>query len=437
MKILLVLALAACGGAPRPFDGMALYRSGHMHELRDRLRTERAPTPDAQARNAILLARTVIDLRVVWDESSFADALAALATARPSDPRLVAELEQATGEVLFWNHIVAGEGTWDEAGARFARALELRVAAGDTRGIAESTFYRGLIAQFTTTTEEAKTLFTRALEIAGGVDDPLLQSYPVRHLADLAESAGDLERADALHRKALALRERAGDAIRLFNSRLTLAGFLCERMRECEAARPQIEGARRIADELKMPHGKVAVAVLEGQLAEWHGDVAARDRAWDRAIELATSADDTGALALVRTVRATTRLRANDAVGAMAEARAVGSPEGQALLVQAALLANDVDTATAALAAAWTDAPAAPGARLYLAAAAWIAARGEQGRAALEAAKVHYDERACLDAALAAARRDHDVRAELDVLIAIGDRVTAQRLATSAHLPGE
>ncbi len=274
LRCAFVLALAACGAAtrtsqpaPQPFDAAAMYRAGRMHELRDRIRTERASSPDEAARNAILLARVYIDLRVVWDEGTFEDALRALASARPADPRLVAELEQATGEVLFWQRLVAEKGSWDDVRARFDRALELRTAAHDTRGVAESTFYRGLVAQFLETPEAARTWFERAALLGRTVDDPLLRSYPIRHLADLAEQAGDLDKAAVLHREALALRERAGDVIRLFNARVTLATFLCDRMHDCETAVPQIEAARQTADALRMPHGRDEVAALEARLA--------------------------------------------------------------------------------------------------------------------------------------------------------------------------
>src|SRR5262245_58203934 len=87
--IVFVIVIAACRSAPAPFDGAALFRSGRMYELRDRLRAERGDSPDASARNAILLARVYIDLHVVWDDAKLADALAVLAAARPSDPKLV------------------------------------------------------------------------------------------------------------------------------------------------------------------------------------------------------------------------------------------------------------------------------------------------------------------------------------------------------------
>ncbi len=264
----LIVVLAACAAAPKPFDGSAMYRSGNMHELRDRLRSERAASADAAARNAILLARVYIDLRVVWDDATLDDASAALASAHPADPRLVAELEQARGEVLFWRKLADDKGAWEDIRDRFERARELRVAAHDARGVAESTFYRGLVAQFLETTADARVWFERALELGRNIDDPLLRSYPVRHLADLAEQAGDLDKAAALHREALELRERAGDVVRLFNARVTLATFLCERMCDCESARPQIAEARRIADALRMPHGKTEVAALEARLAQ-------------------------------------------------------------------------------------------------------------------------------------------------------------------------
>jgi hypothetical protein len=432
--------VAACAGRAPAHDALALYRSGRMHEARDVLRAERARSADDAARNAILLARVDIDLRVVWDAASFDDALAALATAHPRDPRLVAEVEQATGEVLFWKRLAGGEGEWPQVDQRFERALALRTAAGDTRGVAESSFYRGLIAQFTATPDEARHWFERALAVGRTVDDPLLQSYPVRHLADLAETAGDLARAETLHREALTLRERAGDVLRLFNARITLATFLCERMRRCDEAAPQLEAARRTADALRMPHGAIEVVVIDAAIAEWRGDLPGRDRAWQLALARADAIGDRELASAVHVARAAARLRQRDAAGALADARAVDSRDGHALVVEAALLAGDVDTAQAALAAAWRD-PATPSSRMYLAAAAWLATQPARGQAITDLAThtgLPLDARAWRTAALETATRDNDLRARLDALVALGDREhldEARRLAASAHLP--
>ncbi|NVB77900.1 MAG: hypothetical protein HOV81_05845 [Kofleriaceae bacterium] len=432
---LAVVLLAACAGstAPRPLDATALYRSGRMQEARASLGATRARDPNEAARIAVLAARIAIDLRVVWNQGSFDDALASLANARPTEPRLVAEVEQAMGEALFWKKLVGGEGSWDDLRVRFEHALELRKAAGDKRGIAESTFYRGLIAQFIETPAVARTWFERAVELGEDVDDPLMRSYPVRHLADLAESDGDLERAGKLHREALALRERAGDVLRLFNAQLTLATFSCERMRDCEAARPLIEAARQTATTLKMPHGMVEVAILEAQLAEWRGDAPARDAGWDRALAAATTSDDDGSVAAVRLARGAARLRTCDGDGALADASAVTTPDGRALAAQASLAAGKPDAATASIDAAWSGTEP-PTARMYLAVAQSIES-GHDVPPSAARAKLPREPRAWLDAALAAARRDHDTRTEIDVLVALGDREAAKKRADEAHFP--
>lgn len=412
---------------------MALYRAGRVYEARDKLRATQDRDPNAAARDAILAARVAIDLRVVWNEGSFDDALAALSTVKATDPRLVAEVEQATGEALFWKKLVGGDGSWDDLRDRFEHALELRRAAGDQRGIAESTFYRGLIAQFIETPAVARTWFERAVELGKDVRDPLMRSYPVRHLADLAESDGDLERAGKLHREALVLRELAGDVLRLFNAQLTLATFTCERMRDCEAARPLIESARQTATSLKMPHGLLEVAILDAQLAEWRGDAAARDAAWERALAAATTSDDDGSVAAVRLARAAARLRACDVDGALEDASAVMAPDGRSLAGQALLDAGRVEAAAGALAAAWSGTEP-PTARMFLAVAQWIDA-GHDAPPSAARAKLPAERKAWLDAALVAAKRDRDARTEIDVLVALGDREVAKKLAEEAHFP--
>lgn len=401
----MLVFLLACGGS-RSFDGRALYRSGQMHALRTQL--EKRDPRDATA--AILYARNEIDLRVVWEDGSLDLATWALAMARTEDPTLAAELVQATGEVEFWKKLTGGTRDWRELGALFDRAIEMRKAAGDRRGVAESTFYRGLIAQFTEPMYQARHYWERARELGKDLDDPLVRSYPIRHLGDLAESEGDLVLAEKLHRESLALREQDGDVIRLFNARLTLATFLCERMRRCDEAAPQIAAARRVADGLRMPHGNVDVALLEAALAEWRGDLAGRDAAWTRALATASTAET----ATVMLARGAARLRAGDVAGALAAAQRVlaqdgTSREAQALLAIAAARMGKREVADAAVLAAWKD-DKAPSARMHL-------ARGD------------------LDAALAAAKRDHDIRMEIEVLVARGELEAAKRRAQAAHLP--
>lgn len=410
----MLVVLVACAGTS--FDGHAMYRSGQMHALRDKLKG-RDPS---DAKQAILFARNEIDLRVVWDDGSLAAAYAAITAAKTTDPKLAAEVVQAEGEVMFWQKLVEQKGGWPALATQFERAIAMREAAGDRRGVVESMFYRGLIAQFIETPEAAKGYWERARELGKDVKDPLVRSYPIRHLGDAAEAAGDLALADRLHRESLALREADGDVIRLFNARLTLATFLCERMRACDEAAPQIAAARRTADALRMPHGDVDVGMLEAALAEWRGDLAARDAVWTKL--LARRPDDAGP----RFARGVARLRAGDAAGAIGDAQGVASRDGHALLAEAAVRSGDLARAETALQAAWTD-PASPTARMQLALAAWLGAgRTWPG---------FDDARAVLDGALAAARRDHDVRAELDALIAVGDHEAARKRAREAHLP--
>ncbi|MGN6106024.1 MAG: hypothetical protein ACTHU0_13030 [Kofleriaceae bacterium] len=384
---LVLFAIGACRSAPSArapadagLDDAAMLRAGRHRELRDRLRAAPAPrSPDEATRRRILLARVQLDLALNWNAATFEDVAAALEGEPPEDARLAAELVQATGELVFWRQITGQGDGWPGVEQVFDRAIELRTAIGDRHGIAESTFYRGLPPSFTGRLEEARVLFERSREIARTLDDPNLLSYPVRHLGDLADTEGNLEAALALHTEVVALRERAGDQIRLFNARITLAGFQCERLRRCDQARPQLEQARQIAEALQLPRARVEVAQLDARVAEWHGDAAARDAAWQRALDLAAAGAQADAAAEVQRDRARARLRARDFAGAAADARAAGSddPIANAILAEAELGRGNTDAARAALSAAWAAPTDAPPAALYLAGAAWLAAKQE------------------------------------------------------------
>jgi tetratricopeptide (TPR) repeat protein len=267
MRIVLLLALVvACASPQTSYDSAAMIRTGRHHELRDRLRRDpRLPSEDA-ARRAIVLARVLLDLCVYWDAATFEEALAAFEGVHSRDDRVAAELLQARGEVLYWRRLLGASTDWDEVRRPFALAARLRDSIKDTRGIAETTFYLGLISQFTNDLPNAKRAFVASLALARTVDDPLLTSYPLRHLGSLAEDAGDLEIARKLYEESLALRVKSGDAIRLFNARVTLATFYCERLDDCERARPLVVEARRTADALKLRHGPEDVVKLEARL---------------------------------------------------------------------------------------------------------------------------------------------------------------------------
>ncbi|MDB4953773.1 MAG: hypothetical protein JWO36_1342, partial [Myxococcales bacterium] len=267
MRLALLLVLVVACASPRTsYEPAVMIRTGRHHELRDRLRRDPPLPSEDAARRAIVLARVLLDLCVYWDAATFDDALAAFDGVRSKDDRVAAELLQARGEVLYWRRLLGASKDWDEVRRQFALAAGLRDSIKDSRGIAETTFYLGLISQFTNDLPNAKRAFEASLALARNVDDPLLTSYPLRHLGALAEEAGDLDAARELYEESLALRVKSGDAIRLFNARVTLATFYCERLNDCERARPLVALARRTADALKLRNGPEDVAKLEARL---------------------------------------------------------------------------------------------------------------------------------------------------------------------------
>jgi tetratricopeptide (TPR) repeat protein len=99
------------------------------------------------------------------------------------------------------------DGRYDQAQALQQRALEIRVALDDTRGISESHFLIGNVLQFWRQSDLAQAHFAEAAAIAERYGHSFEQVEPARHLAFLALGRGDLDQALALAEQALALRE--------------------------------------------------------------------------------------------------------------------------------------------------------------------------------------------------------------------------------------
>jgi tetratricopeptide (TPR) repeat protein len=166
------------------------------------------------------LARVWLARGNVWvsqttaTNSGYAEADSAASTAlrfaeRSGDRRLLGDATELVGRVLYSRKINLDQGDYEQPLLRFRRSLELRRAAGDTRGVVESLFRVGLIHERRDESAQAIALYEEALALAAD-RYPLERSNLARHLAYQRQGQGDLDGALRLFVESLELRERAG-----------------------------------------------------------------------------------------------------------------------------------------------------------------------------------------------------------------------------------
>jgi tetratricopeptide (TPR) repeat protein len=214
-----------------------------------------------------------------------------LALASGNRPALGRALD-GEGMLLYWRKLQAGEGEWPAIVDRFQRALAAREAASDTRGMAESVFHIGLTEQFRNLNDQAAKTFERSLALAREVGDPVLISYPLRHLAYLTELRGDLKKSLAMHQECLRLREAGGHRTGTIHALIAVGDLMSKVDPRDDGAIAALEKARKLADEL---HDAAGLRNAEGTLGAVHVRRGAPQQAiapLERALALAEAADD-------------------------------------------------------------------------------------------------------------------------------------------------
>lgn len=218
--------------------------------------------PSAVAR--VWIARTHVFLsQTTATNSGYAGADTAAAAAlrfaeRSRDPRLMADAADAAGRVLYSRRINLAQGDYELPLAHFRRALELRQAAGDTRGVVESMFRVGLIHERKDEPDQAIALYEEAMRLAGD-RYPLERSNLARHLAYQHQGRGELDRALELFTRSLELREQAGFVLTR-PSALTSIGDLHRRKGEYDRALDY--GRRALAEAERLGASRFVVGAL-------------------------------------------------------------------------------------------------------------------------------------------------------------------------------
>ncbi|QRN95244.1 tetratricopeptide repeat protein [Archangium violaceum] len=196
------------------------------------------------------------------------------------------------GRVYYWRKLIQNEGEWDHCLSLFRESLALREAHGDTKGVAESLFYVGLVHQWREGFEAARPFFERSLERAREAGDALQQSFSLRHLAFADEEAGRLEQALEQHRRALSLREEVGYRWGVMFQAVAVGDVLCMRGNDCVAAEPYYARAAELSRELNEPLGAVEAHMGLGRVARARGDGSRARQHFEAAVEAARQASD-------------------------------------------------------------------------------------------------------------------------------------------------
>jgi tetratricopeptide (TPR) repeat protein len=255
-----------------------------------------------------------------------------LARASGSRAALASALD-GEGRLLYWRRLRRGEGEWSAIVGLFERALKLREQLGDRRGMAESAFHIGLTEQFRNQMDRARRSFERARVLAREASDPVLLSYPVRHLAYLADVRGDLKTAVAMHKESLRLREAGGHRTGMVHALIAAADVMSRIDAHDPAALAYLERARALAGELRDSGGQRASEGGLGVVLVRRREPARAIPHLDRALALAEAGGD--------------RMSSAEHLAYLAEARAQLGQRDQAIadLGRARVLAEQLDVA--------------------------------------------------------------------------------------------
>ncbi len=275
------------------------YRAGKLNEATRLLRggmelIEQAPDGAVDVRDrarlalafgAILDHRTFyanVDYDLALETAGRAEVLAGMA----NSTRLSDDAADLAGLIRYNRALNLGEGSYDEALMFFRRALVIREGLNDTHGIAESLFHVGLIHERLGQTDEARKQYEAALETATAHGHKLEESYARRHLAGIAQEAGDLGTALAGFQRSLALREELGYRILLPLSLLAVGDVLLAQNNDA-AALEYFQRANDLAETMDIPLAQLFVLLSLGATKQKAGEIeVARDH-YQRALVLA------------------------------------------------------------------------------------------------------------------------------------------------------
>ena len=208
------------------------------------------------------------------------------------DTGVLAAALDAEGMYHYFNKVSAGRGEWAPIIALFERSAALAEEVRDSRGIAEALFHLGLTRQFQGEPAQAGAFFERSLAVARRSGDVLMQSYNLRHLADLAEKRGELDTALAQHQECLRLREQVGFHTGQVFALLAVAQLLTLREPQDDEALSLVQRAVRLAEARKDPASQREALAILGRVHLRRGDGASALASLERGMANAEAHQD-------------------------------------------------------------------------------------------------------------------------------------------------
>jgi tetratricopeptide (TPR) repeat protein len=210
----------------------------------------------ALARNALLVARVLIDQamfggRDTLDEREAALRLALTHAEAAGDASLMGGVWDTWGFSLHAAYLDGDRASEPEHELEyFERGLALRQQSDESREIAESKFHLGLVYGVVRGDHtQARPYFEEAYRLAQAAGDDVMASYAIRHIAFARAADGDMERARADLEESLRLREAARFEPGVAMALIALASVLVQQGDKAKAL-SMLKRARSILEKL-------------------------------------------------------------------------------------------------------------------------------------------------------------------------------------------
>lgn len=179
------------------------------------------------------------------------------------DERSIADALELLGEASYYKKLWTDEGAYETALAYVQQALERREILADYRGMSESWFFVGIIAERQHRPDQALDSYAKALHIAEHYGYKLEKAETLRHIAGIALERNDLEQAEQ-YEEAYRLAEEMQLIVVLIFSLLSL-GELRKQQGDIPQARAFFEKAHAASEARAF---QFALAAATAQLEE-------------------------------------------------------------------------------------------------------------------------------------------------------------------------
>jgi tetratricopeptide (TPR) repeat protein len=178
----------------------------------------------------------------------------------------VADGTQALGQLYFSQAFRTHD--WEKPRRLFREAVALRERLGDTRGVAQSTFYLGLTfeQQSPAQIDVALEHYRRALSLSTDAGDKVLQSYAHRHIGGIKEERGQIDEAFLDISRSVELRREGGFTVGVPFALLQKADFVAKHRQRLDEAIMLTEEAISVAEAA---HSTRALAETNAALAQF------------------------------------------------------------------------------------------------------------------------------------------------------------------------